>query len=135
MKTIILYGLKRSGNHFLISTILQQFSNCVHINNVKLSYDKYIEWKNIEKTKERIDQAYKRIKELFLLINVWTRGVKETNSEYVEIKKRKQEIIDDLYLELGQLNQIWTEQEIPLSDKDYVVKFDDIKQRIKDLKK
>ena len=55
MKTIILYGLKRSGNHFLISTILQQFSNCVHINNVKLSYDKYIEWKNIEKTKERID--------------------------------------------------------------------------------
>lgn len=87
------------------------------------------------KTKERIDQAYKRIKEMLLLINVWTRGVKETNSEYVEIKKRKQEIIDDLYLELGQLNQIWTEQEIPLSDKDYVVKFDDIKQRIKDLKK
>ena len=87
------------------------------------------------KTKERIDQAYKRIKELFLLINDLTRGVKETNSEYVEIKKRKQEIIDDLYLELGQLNQIWTEQEIPLSDKDYVVKFDDIKQRIKDLKK
>ena len=87
------------------------------------------------KTKERIDQAYKRIKELFLLINDWTQGVKETNSEYLEIKKRKQEIIDDLYLELGQLNQIWTEQEIPLSDKDYVVKFDDIKQRIKDLKK
>ena len=87
------------------------------------------------KTKERIDQAYIRIKELFLLINDWTRGVKKTNSEYVEIKKRKQEIIDDLYLELGQLNQIWTEQEIPLSDKDYVVKFDDIKQRIKDLKK
>ena len=87
------------------------------------------------KTKERIDQAYKRIKELFLLINDWTRGVKETNSENLEIKKRKQEIIDDLYLELGQLNQIWTEQEIPLSDKDYVVKFDNIKQRIKDLKK
>ena len=33
-----------------------------------------------------------------MLINDWTRGVKETNSEYVEIKKRKQEIIDDLYL-------------------------------------
>ena len=87
------------------------------------------------KTKERIDQAYKRIKELFLLINDWTRGVKEINSEYVEIKKRKQEIIDDLYLELGQLNQIWTEQELPLSDKDYVVKFDNIKQRIRELEK
>ena len=70
-----------------------------------------------------------------MLINDWTRGVKETNSEYLEIKKRKQEIIDDLYLELGQLNKIWTEQELELSDKDYVVKFDDIKQRIKDLKK
>ena len=87
------------------------------------------------KTKERIDQAYKRIKELFLLINDWTRGVKETNSEYVEIKKRKQEIIDDLYIELGQLNQIWTEKELELSDKDYVVKFDNIKQRIKELEK
>ena len=87
------------------------------------------------KTKERIDQAYKRIKELFLLINVWTRGVKETNSEYVEIKKRNQEIIDDLYLELGQLNKIWTEQELELSDRDYVVKFDNIKQRIRELEK
>ena len=87
------------------------------------------------KTKERIDQAYKRIKELFLLINDWTRGVKEINSEYVEIKKRKQEIIDDLYLELGQLNKIWTEQELKLSDKDYVVKFDNIKQRIRELEK
>ena len=87
------------------------------------------------KTKERIDQAYKRIKELFLLINDWTSGVKETNNEYLEIKKRKQEIIDDLYLELGQLNKIWTEQELALSDKDYVVKFDNIKQRIRELEK
>ena len=87
------------------------------------------------KTKERIDQAYKRIKELFLLINDWTRGVKETNNEYLEIKKRKQEIIDDLYLELGQLNKIWTEQELALRDKEYVVKFDDIKQRIRELEK
>ena len=87
------------------------------------------------KTKERIDQAYIRIKELFLLINDWTRGVKETNSEYVQIKKRKQEIIDDLYIQLGELNRIWTEQELELSDKDYVVKFDNIKQRIRELEK
>ena len=87
------------------------------------------------KTKERIDQAYNRIKELFLLINDWTRGVKKTNSEYLEIKKRKQEIIDDLYIQLGELNRIWTEQELELSDKDYVVKFDNIKQRIRELEK
>tara|TARA_R100001443_G_scaffold101721_1_gene109650 strand:- start:60 stop:326 length:267 start_codon:yes stop_codon:yes gene_type:complete len=87
------------------------------------------------KTKERIDQAYKRIKELLLLINQWTRGVKETNSEYVQIKKRKQEIIDDLYIQLGELNRIWNEQELELSDKDYVVQFDNLKQRIKELEK
>ena len=72
---------------------------------------------------------------MFLLINDWTKGVKETNNEYLEIKKRKEEIIDDLYLELGQLNKIWNEQELALSDKDYVVKFDNIKQRIRELEK
>ena len=55
MKTIILYGLKRSGNHFFISNILQQFSNYVHINDVNLSYDNYIKYKNIEKDKDQID--------------------------------------------------------------------------------
>ena len=47
MKTIILYGLRRSGNHFLISTILQQFSNYVHMNNMNLSYNNYIKYRNI----------------------------------------------------------------------------------------
>ena len=51
MKTIIVYGLRRSGNHFLISIILQQFSNYVHINNTDLSYDKYVKYKNIKKKK------------------------------------------------------------------------------------
>ena len=87
------------------------------------------------KTKERIDQAYKRIKELFLLINVWTIGVPTSDSEYLAIKKRKQEIIDDLYIQLGELNRIWNEQELELSDKDYVVQFDNLKQRIKELEK
>lgn len=59
MKTIILYGLRRSGNHFIISTILQQFTNYVHINDVKsLSYDKYIKYSKIKKDKERIDNYW-----------------------------------------------------------------------------
>lgn len=55
MKTIIIYGLKRSGNHFLISTIIQQFSNYVHINDTNLSYDNYNTYKNIDKTVDYID--------------------------------------------------------------------------------
>ena len=41
------------------------------------------------KTKEKIDNAVSRIKELFLLINSWTRGVSDKTSEYDEIKKEK----------------------------------------------
>jgi hypothetical protein len=55
MKTIILYGLRRSGNHFIISTILEHYSNYVHVGNTALSYDKYLEHKNIEKDKDRVD--------------------------------------------------------------------------------
>tara|TARA_Y100000389_G_scaffold202684_1_gene248745 strand:+ start:1575 stop:2270 length:696 start_codon:yes stop_codon:yes gene_type:complete len=64
MKTIILYGLRRSGNHFLISLILQQFSNYVHLNDICLSYDNYIKWKNINKTKERIDCGWTGFKDV-----------------------------------------------------------------------
>ena len=65
MKTIILYGLRRSGNHFLISLILQQISNFVHINNNDdFSYENYIKWKNIEKTKDRIDHNWTGFKDV-----------------------------------------------------------------------
>lgn len=59
MKTIILYGLKRSGNHFLLSLILQQFETPVHLNNLpSLSYEEYLANKGKEITVERIDGKY-----------------------------------------------------------------------------
>ena len=69
------------------------------------------------KTKEKIDYAFSRIKELFTLINSWTRGVSNEDSlmsinDFKDIKKRKQEIIDDLYKDIGELNRIWNEQEL-----------------------
>jgi hypothetical protein len=87
------------------------------------------------KTKEKIDYAFSRIKELFLLINSWTRGVSNETSDYEDIKKRKAEIIDDLYREIGELNRIWNEQELELTTKDYICKFDELKQRIHELEK
>lgn len=64
-KTIIIYGLRRSGNHFLISLILQQFSNFVHINNNdNFSYENYIKWKNIEKTEDRVDHTWTGFKDV-----------------------------------------------------------------------
>lgn len=87
------------------------------------------------KTKEKIDFAVSRIKELFLLINSWTRGVSGKTSEYDEIKKRKEEIIKDLYAQIGELNRVWNEQELELTTKEYICKFDELKQRIHELEK
>ena len=87
------------------------------------------------KTKEKIDYAVSRIKELFLLINSWTRGVSNKTLEYNEIKKRKEEIIKDLYAQIGELNRVWNEQELELTTKEYICKFDELKQRIHELKK
>ena len=87
------------------------------------------------KTREKIDYAVSRIKELFLLINSWTRGVSDKTSEYNDIKKRKQEIIEDLYTQIGELNRVWDENELELTTKEYICKFDELKQRIHELKK
>ena len=87
------------------------------------------------KTREKIDYAVSRIKELFLLINSWTRGVSDKTSEYHEIKKRKEEIIKDLYAQIGELNRVWNEQELELTTKEYICKFDKLKQRIHELEK
>ena len=87
------------------------------------------------KTKEKIDYAFSRIKELFLLINSWTRGVSNKSLEYDDIKKRKEEIIEDLYAQIGELNRIWNEQELELTTKEYICKFDELKQRIHELEK
>ena len=87
------------------------------------------------KTREKIDNAVSRIKELFLLVNSWTRGVSDKSFEYDEIKKRKEEIIKDLYAQIGELNRVWNEQELELTTKEYICKFDELKQRIHELEK
>ena len=87
------------------------------------------------KTREKIDYAVSRIKELFLLINSWTCGASKKSCEYDEIKKRKEEIIKDLYTQIGELNRVWNENELELTTKEYICKFDELKQRIHELKK
>ena len=87
------------------------------------------------KTREKIDYALSRIKELFLLINSWTRGVSDKTSDYYDIKKRKQQIIEDLYAQIGELNRVWNENELELTTKEYICKFDELKQRIHEFEK
>jgi hypothetical protein len=58
MKTILLFGLRRSGNHYIISLLLQSFQNNVHINDVPLEYDNYIKYKDIDTTVKNINNNY-----------------------------------------------------------------------------
>lgn len=56
MKVVLLFGLRRSGNHFVVSTLLQQFENYVHMNDVKnISYSKFLKYKETPITKKRDD--------------------------------------------------------------------------------
>ena len=56
------------------------------------------------KTTERIENAFKRIKELLTLVADWTKQPKESDALFVEFSKKKQEMIDDLYVQLGALS-------------------------------
>ena len=87
------------------------------------------------KTKEKIDNALSKIKQLFMLINSWTRRVSDKTTEYDEIKKRKEQIIKDLYAQIGELNRVWNENELELTTKEYICKFNELKQRIHELEK
>ena len=91
MKTIIIYGLKRSGNHFLISVILNQFSNYVHLNDIELSYDQYIKYKNKKKIMNRVDNKYSGFKNVQCVILSLENKIIDED----EINKFK--IIDDCY--------------------------------------
>ena len=87
------------------------------------------------KTKEKIDNALSKIKQLFMLINSWTRRVSDKTTKYDKIKKRKEQIIKDLYAQIGELNRVWNENELELTTKEYICKFDELKQRIHELEK
>ena len=58
MKIVILFGLKRSGNHYLLSNIIQNYDNHVHLNDTDLSYSKFNSFRDIEVTNRRIDRKY-----------------------------------------------------------------------------
>lgn len=59
MKTVVLHGLRRSGNHFVISNILNQFKNSVHINDCRnFSFNEYQKYKNIPVTKNYSDHSF-----------------------------------------------------------------------------
>ena len=82
-------------------------------------------------SKEKIDNAFNRIKELLTLVNLWNK--KASNKEHQQIEQRRQQLIDDLQRQKAELDRVWTEDDGSLSDREYVVQWEKINSRIKQL--
>ena len=88
------------------------------------------------KTTERVEQALKRVKELLTLVADWTKQPKKPDTLSVEFNKKKQQIIDDLYVQLGALSDKYMfSNRKTFSTKEYIVQYDQIKKKITDLEK
>ena len=48
------------------------------------------------KTTERVEQAFKRVKELLMLVKYWTEGNKNTDVLAKELKDRNKELVKDI---------------------------------------
>ena len=88
------------------------------------------------KTTERVEQALKRVKELLTLVVDWTKQPKETDTLSIEFNKKKQQMIDDLYVQLGALSDRYHfSNKKEFSTKEYIVQYELLKNKITDLEK
>ncbi len=91
---------------------------------------------NEMKTTERVEQAFKRIKELLRLITDWTKEPKEEDALTKEFREKKLKMIEDLYKQLGELNdRFMFNHDSEFKTKEYVVQYDALKKKIYDLEK
>ena len=88
------------------------------------------------KTTEKIENAFKRIKELLGLVSDWTKQPKEEDALTKEFREKKLIMIEDLYKQLGELNdRFMFTHESEFKTKEYVVEYEKIKTQINDLEK
>ena len=88
------------------------------------------------KTTERVENAFKRIKELLTLVADWTKKPQEPDTLTLEFNKKKQQMIDDLYVQLGALSDKYMfSNRKTFSTKEYIVQYDELKKKITDLEK
>ena len=91
---------------------------------------------NEMKTTERVEQAFKRVKELLMLVKYWTEGNKNTDVLAKELKDRKKELVKDLYVQLAALDdRFMFTHKSEFKTKEYVVQYDALKKKIFDLEK
>ena len=87
------------------------------------------------KTTERVEQAFKRVKELLNLVADWTKNPKEDELTK-EFNDKKQKMIDDLHIQLGALSDRYMfNHKSEFATKEYLVEYEALKKKIKELEK
>lgn len=85
------------------------------------------------KTTERVEQAFKRVKELLTLVADWTKNPKEDELTK-EFKDKKQKMIDDLHIQLGALSDRYMfNHKSEFATKEYLLEYEALKKKIKEL--
>jgi|TARA_X000001382_G_scaffold130829_1_gene127154 hypothetical protein len=85
------------------------------------------------KTTEKVEQAFKRVKELLTLVADWTKNPKEDELTK-EFKDKKQKMIDDLHIQLGALSDRYMfNHKSEFATKEYLLEYEALKKKIKEL--
>jgi hypothetical protein len=85
------------------------------------------------KTTEKVEQAFKRVKELLTLVADWTKNPKEDELTK-EFKDKKQKMIDDLHIQLGALSDRYMfNHKSEFATKEYLLEYEALKKQIKEL--
>ena len=91
---------------------------------------------NEMKTTERVENAFKRIKELLILVSDWTKKPEKEDALSKEFNNKKLKMIEDLYKQLGELNDRYMfNHNSEFATKEYIVQYDELKKKIFDLEK
>tara|TARA_R100000773_G_scaffold2647_1_gene3349 strand:+ start:731 stop:1000 length:270 start_codon:yes stop_codon:yes gene_type:complete len=88
------------------------------------------------KTQERVMNALQRMKELLFLVSDWTKNPQKEDALTKEFKLKKQKMLEDLYKQLGELNDRYMfNHNSEFATKEYIVQYDELKKKIYDLEK
>ena len=80
--------------------------------------------------------ALQRVKELLFLVSDWTKKPEKEDLLTKEFREKKLKMIEDLYKQLGELNDRYMfNHSSEFATKEYIIQYDALKKKIFDLEK
>ncbi len=89
-----------------------------------------------EMKQEKVMNALQRVKELLFLISDWTKKPEKEDALSKEFNDKKSKMIEDLYKQLGELNDRYMfNHSSEFATREYIVQYDELKKKIFNLEK